>query len=130
MIQLAYTSLAPESLGSGDVFKIVERSAQNNGPAQLTGFLIYANGRFFQVIEGPLSGVDGLVRKLKTDPRHHTIKVVHHSSIAKRSFPTWRMKRIIVQEADARLETLLPELVGAPDRIRRVVDRFLGLALA
>lgn len=130
MIQLAYTSLASQSMGSGDVFKIIEKSARNNSVAGLTGFLIYNEGRFFQVIEGPTSSVEALIERLKGDPRHHSITVVHHCAIASRSFPQWRMKRVTVPGEGARLETLVPELADAPEQVKRVADRFLGLAIA
>lgn len=130
MLQIAYTSVATQSLGSGDVFKIVDKSAKNNASAELTGFLIYSDGHFFQVIEGPIVSVDKLVSTLKTDPRHHSIKIACHSRIIERSFPSWRMRRIIEQEEGKSFDSLMPEMGAAPEKVRRAAEKFLGLALA
>lgn len=127
MLQIAYTSVASVSLGSGEVFKIIEKSAQNNAPAGLTGFLIFSNKRFFQVIEGAQSDLDALLRTLEKDPRHHSINIVHRAPIATRSFPSWRMKRIAAPEASDRLEMLAPELAAAPFAIRKAAGEFLEL---
>jgi hypothetical protein len=125
MIQIAYTSIASNDLGSGEIFKIVERSAHNNAAAQLTGFLIFSDNRFFQVIEGKHPAVDGLLRTLESDPRHHSIKIVHRSPLDRRSFPNWRMKRMIASVVGEKLETLAPELSSAPFGLKKAADRFL-----
>ncbi|MEM1051837.1 MAG: BLUF domain-containing protein [Pseudomonadota bacterium] len=130
MIQLVYISSATESLGSGEVFKIIEKSAKNNKPAGLTGFLIFANGRFFQVIEGCSVEIDALMRKLQSDHRHHSIEILDRSPINHRSFPNWRMKRIAVPEGKPGLEELIPELADASETIRKAASDFLGLELA
>lgn len=128
MIQLAYTSSAAESLGSGDVFKIIETSARNNANAQLTGFLIYANSQFFQLIEGPPSAMDDLLRRLKHDPRHHSIEVVHRANVAIRSFPNWSMKRIALPDGVAELHELIPQLGTAPTLVRAAAEKFANRA--
>ncbi|UAB76800.1 BLUF domain-containing protein [Erythrobacter sp. SCSIO 43205] len=129
MFQVIYTSEASDSLGAGDVFKIIETSARNNAPAGLTGFLIYANNRFLQVIEGPQTTIERLMRTLGNDPRHHSIKVMHRAAIAKRSFPKWSMKRIAVTDAHDGIDTLIPELAHAPDVVKRAVEDFLGIGV-
>lgn len=130
MIQLAYTSSAAESLGSGDVFKIIETSARNNAGAQLSGFLIYANQQFFQVIEGPSSAIDELMQRLRHDPRHHTIEIVHRANVSSRSFPKWSMKRIALPDGDVKLHELIPQLGAAPTLVREAAQRFVNLAFA
>ena len=53
MIEVAYISEASSTLAPDEVFKIIETSARNNLRDDLTGFLIFADNRFFQVVEGP-----------------------------------------------------------------------------
>lgn len=130
MIQLAYISTAADTLGSGEVFKIIETSARNNANAGLSGFLIYANNQFFQLIEGPPSAIDELMKKLQRDTRHHSIQIVHSAPIAARSFAKWSMKRVLVPDAQGRIERLMPELATAPDPVKRAASDFLELAVA
>ncbi|MEP1421741.1 MAG: BLUF domain-containing protein [Erythrobacter sp.] len=68
MMQLAYISYAADSFGSGDVSNIIGKSVRNNVHVQVTGLLIYANGRFFQVIKGLYSAIDDPIDRLKRDP--------------------------------------------------------------
>lgn len=130
MIQLAYISTAADDLASGDIFKIIEKSARNNGAVELTGFLIFANRRFFQVIEGPFSGINGLMTKLRADPRHHSIKIVHRSAITNRTFPNWSMKRIFLPDDQIRLEELVPELSSAATKVKLEAEDFIKLTVA
>ena len=60
-MQIAYVSRASSVLAPDDVFKIIETSARNNSRDDLTGFLIFAENRFFQVVEGSRSAIDALL---------------------------------------------------------------------
>lgn len=130
MIQVTYTSVAADNLDSGEVFRIVETSASNNAAADLTGFLLFSEGRFFQVVEGPEECIDALMARLDLDPRHHSIKVSHRVETASRSFAKWRMKRVALPSRVARLSDLSPEFNEAPDYIKRCVEDFLRLERA
>jgi len=130
MIRLVYTSVATQTFGSGEIFKIVETSASNNSAADLTGFLIFANNRFFQVIEGSESAIDALFRRIETDPRHCSIKVIDRSAIDQRAFPRWRMKRIMAPSPSGTMPQLPDEFADVPAPIKSAAEQFLGLAAA
>lgn len=100
MHQLIYTSEARQDLMPDDLFRIVEQSARNNPSADITGFLIYRNGRFLQFLEGPLMSLETLLAQLAADDRHRSLQVVGRLPIAERSFPRWRMRRV-GEEGDA-----------------------------
>lgn len=130
MLQIGYTSVATENFGSGDLFKIIDKSAKNNANAELTGFLIYSNGHFFQVIEGPIECVEMLMNRLKTDPRHHSIKIVCHSRTRDRAFPRWSMKRLITPEDSRTLDCIRGDLRRAPEKVRLAAETFFDVAAA
>ena len=94
MLQIAYVSRASSVLAPDDVFKIIETSARNNSRDDLTGFLIFAENRFFQVVEGSRSAIDALLSRLGEDTRHSQIEILSQTEIAQRAFPNWRMKRL------------------------------------
>ena len=94
MEQLLYTSTANTDLAADEVFKIVTVSARNNPARAVTGFLIYADGAFLQVIEGERADLDALLDVLGRDPRHRAITVKSRRPISSRSFPNWRMQRV------------------------------------
>ena len=94
MIQLAYVSQANESLGPDDVFSIIEVSSRNNARDGLTGFLIYSNGKFLQIVEGEADQVNALMERLRNDRRHTLTRLIFRHEIEERSFPSWRMRRV------------------------------------
>lgn len=94
MRQIAYTSVATTELRQDDVFRIVEKSVGNNMGRGVTGFLIYAKDRFFQLIEGEEAALRGLLATLQTDPRHREICIVLDTPISAPRFPRWRMQRV------------------------------------
>ena len=126
MIQLAYSSAAQGNLASGEVFEIIETSASNNLRDDLTGMLIFANDRFFQIIECETAAIDGLMARLQADPRHHSIKVLHRQDIAERSFPRWRMERVRIANGG------VPEadLSAVSSPVQALVRQFLDHSVA
>ena len=126
MIQLAYSSTAHGNLASGEVFEIIETSARNNLRDDLTGMLIFANDRFFQIIEGEAAAIDGLMARLQADPRHHSIEVLHRQEIGERSFPRWRMERVQIANGG------VPEadLSKVSSHVQALVRQFLDHSVA
>jgi hypothetical protein len=127
MIEVAYISEASSSLAPDEVFKIIETSARNNLRDELTGFLIFADNRFFQVIEGPPASIDALMERLERDSRHSSIEIISRRDIDERSFPKWRMERVKANDAlssSARASAI-------PPRLRETISAFLnGSAVA
>lgn len=95
---MVYTSVATDAMDQADVFTIVQKSAHNNMSRDITGFLIYGEGRFLQLIEGEEANLRHLLAILKTDPRHKGINVVVDEPIAQRRFGRWRMQRVTRDE--------------------------------
>jgi hypothetical protein len=97
---------------NANLARILMQSRKNNPPQGLVGALYYADGCFFQVLEGPRAAVDALYAKLHGDPRHRELKVLSQSAIQRLSFSGWSMK-FVPQAAAVR------EVLG-----RYGVDRF------
>jgi blue light- and temperature-responsive anti-repressor len=67
-------------------------SARRNNPALgLTGALLYNEGNFAQVLEGPLKSVERIFEMIQRDPRHSEVTVVHNDPATGRDFPEWSM---------------------------------------
>ena len=94
MIQLIYVSDASGTLAADDVFTIIETSAHNNLRDDLTGFLIFSQRRFFQLVEGPDAQIAALFTRLNKDPRHSGIRILSRQTIAERAYPRWQMRRL------------------------------------
>lgn len=126
MHQLIYTSEARRGLSSEDVFRIVEQSGRNNPSGDITGFLLLRDGRFLQLIEGPLMALEMLMAQLAQDDRHHRVQVLSRKPIAQRSFPRWRMRQVGVEgEALEELEQALCS-EGEGRKLPEAVRDFIG----
>lgn len=66
--------------------------ARNFNNNQVYGVLYYADGFFFQCLEGKTEILEHLLIKLKKDKRHHDIIFFNSKYIEKASFNDWSMK--------------------------------------
>ncbi len=53
--------------------------------------LLYADNTFFQVLEGELSVVENLYRRISADPRHQRVMKLIQEPIEARDFSDWGM---------------------------------------
>jgi hypothetical protein len=57
----------------------------------VTGILLYAQGSFLQILEGPSAVVDALFARIEGDERHKYVTKIIREPIDKRSFDEWTM---------------------------------------
>lgn len=91
LIQLIYSSAASYSFGYEELSSLLRSARQNNAKENITGMLLYAEGSFFQVLEGRAENVRLLFEKIGKDKRHHSITTIIQEPIAERSFGDWTM---------------------------------------
>jgi hypothetical protein len=53
--------------------------------------LLYRDGNFMQVLEGPASVVDEVIAKIKRDTRHHGVILMSRRGVQERQFAEWQM---------------------------------------
>lgn len=112
MIQITYVSTAALSLDAEELFRIIEVSSRNNLRDDLTGFLVFSGGRFFQLLEGPEAAVENLLGRLAGDRRHTALTVLSREPVLARSFPRWHMKRL--PAGDDLVQTVAAGTDGSP----------------
>lgn len=88
---LAYESQASAPLTQPDLLDLLTHSRDNNARSGVTGILLYRNGTFLQVLEGPHAEVDALYATIARDPRHRDVSTVLVEDRAERRFPDWTM---------------------------------------
>lgn len=104
---LYVSTLAPEQPLSM-VAEIAGRARQVNGELDITGLLIFDGQRFCQQLEGPKKVVLKLIERIRNDPRHVNVEVLHHGPLAGRRFQNFSLAFSTVEDVDAlaRLEQL------------------------
>lgn len=103
------TNRADSLLG---IATILGESQRNNARRDLTGALAAHRGRFIQVIEGPADAIDGLLDRLRRDPRHRDLQVLDRAPVESRSFEGWSMASARVTPT---VETLLDRMIDGLD---------------
>ncbi|SJM96163.1 phosphate-starvation-inducible PsiE family protein [Crenothrix polyspora] len=91
MIRLTYASTATHKWSAEDLLKLLKQCRTNNGAKNITGILLYANGTFFQVLEGDEATVESVYQKIKQGPRNRECTVIEKQAITERAFPYWSM---------------------------------------
>lgn len=89
--RLIYVSASPSSLPQGEVAELLAGSRRRNADIDVTGLLLYHDGSFVQVIEGPADNVSALFQTIRKDPRHRGVITLWSGPVTSRAFPDWRM---------------------------------------
>jgi hypothetical protein len=91
LIQCIYASAATRDFEPEALAELLQVARENNAKLGLTGMLLYAEGSFFQVLEGPTVVVDDLYAKIERDQRHAQVTQIIREPISKRYFDAWTM---------------------------------------
>lgn len=91
MVQLVYASAAVERLLPDALQLLLAQSRSRNVKDDVTGMLLYHNGSFMQVLEGPASSVNPIFASIERDKRHTGIKTLLRHEIQRREFAAWSM---------------------------------------
>ena len=104
---LYVSTLAPDQ-PTAVVAEIAAKARQVNAELDITGLLIFDGQRFCQQLEGPQKAVLKLIERIRNDPRHVNVEVVHNGPLARRRFQQFSLAFSTLEDVDAlaRLEKL------------------------
>ncbi|MEG3124771.1 BLUF domain-containing protein [Sphingomonas sp. GB1N7] len=126
--QLLYMSSSNPANGVFELPRIVAQSRQNNALDGVTGLLWSDGTRFLQVLEGPADSVSSTFDRIRRDPRHRAVVILHDREIEARQFGSWTMVQRGEGDGgdafDAQMQRLLE---NASESVR---GSFLGLIAA
>jgi hypothetical protein len=91
MISLAYVSAATTDMSDDDIAELLLEARANNLELGLTGALLYRNGRFIQILEGPDELIQERFAIIQADSRHTNVYKISEERIFTRQFPDWTM---------------------------------------
>jgi hypothetical protein len=130
--KIIYASQATPPIDIAALRAILEVARTRNAAEGVTGFLLYADESFLQVLEGEAVVLDATYARIARDPRHRNLRVLARSNIRERRFSQWSMGFDLPDEAA--LGTLPGYRRGArfplvsPDLVRNgaVAEMMLG----
>ncbi|MFY3383143.1 BLUF domain-containing protein [Paracidovorax sp. MALMAid1276] len=108
LYEVLYVSTLAPGQPLSVVADIAARARQANAVLDITGLLIFDGQRFCQQLEGPQKAVLKLIDRIRDDPRHVSVEVLHHGPLAGRRFQSFSLAFSTVEDAEAlaRLERL------------------------
>ena len=86
LIQCIYSSAATPEFKEYEITPFLEKIRTANAKCGVTGMLLYIEGSFFQILEGPQDIVETLVQKIESDPQHKRVTIIVKEAVAARSF--------------------------------------------
>ncbi len=91
LTSLVYVSSAVELFSHAELRALLDTSRRNNTRSGITGMLLYKDGNFMQVLEGPATCVRDVHERIGRDPRHTGLITLMNRPIAQRQFVDWSM---------------------------------------
>lgn len=88
---LGYVSSAATPMSAAELDQLLLRARARNVERGLTGVLLYADGNFMQLLEGPSEALATTYAAIRADPRHHGLIELFNRRIQRRSFGDWSM---------------------------------------
>lgn len=101
MRQLLYVSSSSQAVIGDSLSTILSQSRRNNEAAGLSGLLWTDGSRFLQVLEGDTQAVQTTFDRIKSDPRHKALVVLHDKAVDDRTFGNWSMA--LAEDSDTRI---------------------------
>lgn len=94
--------------------RILASSRVNNARSGVTGALMYNEGYFAQVLEGPLEAVQQTFERIQCDERHDEVVVLQAVDVEERLFGIWDMAMVVAGDPAA-TSAALARVLAQPD---------------
>ena len=88
--RILYSS-QPFGFDAAMLARILSQARRNNALSQITGALICRQDIYLQLIEGPVTAIDGLFDQIRVDDRHTKVQLLLQEEASERLFPAWSM---------------------------------------
>ncbi len=98
-----------------EVRRILASARTNNVKSDISGALLFNEGLFAQVLEGPLPEVERIFEQIQQDKRHSDVTVLQCDPIEERAFAQWSMAFAGITDGSP-LAFALPVLDGSAGR--------------
>ena len=122
LYQVTYLSAATELFSETALAELLELARVRNAQLGVTGFLLYCDGGFLQVIEGERPVVETLYERIRADVRHGGFITLLERCISVRDFESWAMAFHLSPGSTVRNLTGLSEFLDGESLPDHMVD--------
>ena len=92
MRRIIYHSKVAPEVDRAELFRLVYHARMANEQRGFSGFLLFVENRFLQVLEGEAFALLATFEKIRRDGRHGGVQIVDERSISAPIFGAWRMR--------------------------------------
>lgn len=131
--RLVYISCSTEATAEASLEGLLMRARPANARLGISGFLLYSDGHYLQMLEGARDAVETLFARIAADRRHREVTVVLRENVSGRALAGWYMAGILSPAAEMRARfglVSLDQLYGLLDQSRFPLVRALVSAFA
>jgi len=89
--KIIYASQAIKPVDTGMLQAILDKARTLNAQDGITGFLLYADESFLQILEGEEAVLTATFERIAKDTRHRGVRVLERTPISRRRFGEWTM---------------------------------------
>ncbi len=132
---IVYSSRATKPMTPADLEQILVDARSGNESRNITGALIYADGIFFQILEGDEQALRTLMASIASDSRHRSVTICYEAEVDAPAFESWRMAYLAPTSQQlsawaglpgaATVNELMADLQRDPSRVPRVLVNVL-----
>ena len=127
MHRIVYVSTASD-LSESDLAGLLAQATAHNASNDVTGFLLYNDRNFLQLIEGDADRIGQLMTRIEADARHNGVVRLIDEDAEIRCAPDWAMRRIAtIPSLERRLDGLLTVLPKLDPATAKLVCNFVML---
>jgi hypothetical protein len=91
LYQIVYGSYARRAFTRPELASLLNAARTRNRMTGITGLLLYHDENFLQVLEGEEVAVESAYERIRRDPRHAGVMVLHRGPVEARQFQDWTM---------------------------------------
>ncbi|MEO6038079.1 MAG: BLUF domain-containing protein [Saprospiraceae bacterium] len=131
MTSLTYVSSATHLFSNRDLVPLLAQWRDGNARKGITGMLLYKDGNFMQVLEGPPAVIRRQFLAIRSDFRHERVVSLGELSTESRRFPDWSLAFWNLNSIDpasvpgyadfADIPLIAPEFVSDPPRAQELM---------
>jgi hypothetical protein len=110
--QMLYCSLASAPMTEAELDALAQNAERLNRMDHISGMLMYGDGVFIQLIEGPREAINGLWARLLKDKRHYgVVQLYHRRELESRTCKGWGMQYVEREQLSAIIHEAKEEIV-------------------
>ncbi len=120
---ISYVSTVSPYLSDSDIEELMDYVKIHNNFLNITGILIYADGNFFQVLEGEEDTIKILFERIRKDPRHYNVIKILDNHIEDNSFSEYHSSFTIISDRSGYKELhkfLQKEKLSNPEHFKSI----------